>query len=234
MLAWSLQFISPQEDDEELVLFSYCWSDNKSQVHLNVNFNFLLFLRTLLSHPFAFPAGVLVCKTVPFVQTTAIVTGILTMTCIAIERYQGIVFPLKMRRQYSSKRAYKMLGIVYLPEWFIIVFWGIQIRDSISVWKVKKHCINTLIYVLWKFTYMSATFNSASLQPFAMHFLCILLNFLTCIPYILDVLEAGVLCADCCLFLLLVCLHPAGLVWIASVIVGSPMLFVQQLEVSAH
>lgn len=29
-----------------------------------------------------------------------------------------------------------------------------------------------------------------------------------------------------------VCLHPAGLVWIASVIVGSPMLFVQQLEVS--
>lgn len=30
-----------------------------------------------------------------------------------------------------------------------------------------------------------------------------------------------------------ICVHPAGLVWIASVIVGSPMLFVQQLEVSA-
>ncbi|XP_055006381.1 pyroglutamylated RF-amide peptide receptor [Boleophthalmus pectinirostris] len=58
--------------------------------------------------------GVLVCKTVPFVQTTAIVTGILTMTCIAIERYQGIVFPLQMRRQYSSKRAYKMLGLVWI------------------------------------------------------------------------------------------------------------------------
>ncbi|KAJ0060689.1 hypothetical protein NL108_017199, partial [Boleophthalmus pectinirostris] len=57
---------------------------------------------------------VLVCKTVPFVQTTAIVTGILTMTCIAIERYQGIVFPLQMRRQYSSKRAYKMLGLVWI------------------------------------------------------------------------------------------------------------------------
>lgn len=56
------------------------------------------------------PSGVVVCKTVPFVQTTAIVTGILTMTCIAIERYQGIVFPLKMRRHYSPKRAYKMLG----------------------------------------------------------------------------------------------------------------------------
>ncbi|XP_033840870.1 pyroglutamylated RF-amide peptide receptor [Periophthalmus magnuspinnatus] len=58
--------------------------------------------------------GVLVCKTVPFVQTTAIVTGILTMTCIAIERYQGIVFPLQMRRQYSSKRAYRMLGLVWI------------------------------------------------------------------------------------------------------------------------
>lgn len=56
------------------------------------------------------PAGVLFCKAVPFVQTTAIVTGILTMTCIAVERYQGIVFPLKTRRQYSPKRAYKMLG----------------------------------------------------------------------------------------------------------------------------
>ncbi|XP_043087034.1 pyroglutamylated RF-amide peptide receptor isoform X1 [Puntigrus tetrazona] len=58
--------------------------------------------------------GVLVCKTVPFVQTTAIVTGILTMTCIAIERYQGIVYPLKMKRQYTPKRAYRMLGLVWI------------------------------------------------------------------------------------------------------------------------
>ncbi|KAL6475791.1 hypothetical protein MHYP_G00168310 [Metynnis hypsauchen] len=58
--------------------------------------------------------GVLVCKTVPFVQTTAIVTGILTMTCIAVERYQGIVHPLKMKRQYTPKRAYKMLGLVWV------------------------------------------------------------------------------------------------------------------------
>ncbi|XP_077405920.1 pyroglutamylated RF-amide peptide receptor [Vanacampus margaritifer] len=57
--------------------------------------------------------GVLVCKTVPFVQTTAVVTGILTMTCIAIERYLGIVFPLRMRRQSTCKRAYKMLGLVW-------------------------------------------------------------------------------------------------------------------------
>ncbi|XP_061911471.1 pyroglutamylated RF-amide peptide receptor [Entelurus aequoreus] len=60
--------------------------------------------------------GVLVCKTVPFVQTTAVVTGILTMTCIAIERYQGIVFPLRMRRQSTSKRAYKMLGLVWMAS----------------------------------------------------------------------------------------------------------------------
>uniref|UniRef100_A0A667Y373 Pyroglutamylated RF-amide peptide receptor n=1 Tax=Myripristis murdjan TaxID=586833 RepID=A0A667Y373_9TELE len=60
--------------------------------------------------------GVLVCKAIPFVQTTAIVTGILTMTCIAIERYQGIVYPLKMRRQYTSKRAYKMLGLVWIAS----------------------------------------------------------------------------------------------------------------------
>lgn len=72
-------------------------------------------------NPLCFPAGVVVCKTVPFVQTTAIVTGILTMTCIAIERYQGIVFPLKMRRQYSPKRAYKMLGILCLQEWLIML-----------------------------------------------------------------------------------------------------------------
>ncbi|XP_047673611.1 pyroglutamylated RF-amide peptide receptor [Tachysurus fulvidraco] len=58
--------------------------------------------------------GVLVCKTVPFVQTTAIVTGILTMTCIAVERYQGIVHPLKMKRQYTPQRAYRMLGLVWL------------------------------------------------------------------------------------------------------------------------
>ncbi|XP_019730148.1 pyroglutamylated RFamide peptide receptor [Hippocampus comes] len=60
--------------------------------------------------------GVLVCKTVPFVQTTAVVTGILTMTCIAIERYLGIVFPLRMRRRSTSRRAYKMLGLVWLAS----------------------------------------------------------------------------------------------------------------------
>ncbi|XP_043912894.1 pyroglutamylated RF-amide peptide receptor-like [Protopterus annectens] len=57
--------------------------------------------------------GAIVCKMVPFVQSTAIVTGILTMTCIALERFQGIVYPLKMKRQYATKRAFKMLGVVW-------------------------------------------------------------------------------------------------------------------------
>ncbi|XP_060106950.1 pyroglutamylated RF-amide peptide receptor-like [Heteronotia binoei] len=57
--------------------------------------------------------GPFVCKMVPFIQTTAVVTSTLTMTCIAIERYQGIVHPLKIQRQYTNKRAYKMLGCVW-------------------------------------------------------------------------------------------------------------------------
>lgn len=101
--------------------FPVC-SNKGSDVNFNRNACFLLlFLSISLFHPSVFNAGVLVCKTVPFVQTTAIVTGILTMTCIAIERYQGIVFPLKMRRQYSSKRAHKMLGIIYLHKCLIML-----------------------------------------------------------------------------------------------------------------
>ncbi|XP_074837917.1 pyroglutamylated RF-amide peptide receptor-like [Carettochelys insculpta] len=57
--------------------------------------------------------GPFVCKMVPFIQTTAVVASTLTMTCIAVERYQGIVHPLKMKRQYTNKRAYKMLGFVW-------------------------------------------------------------------------------------------------------------------------
>lgn len=49
-------------------------------------------------------------KGVPFVQSSAIVTEILTMTCIAVERHQGIVHPLKMKWQYTNKRAFTMLG----------------------------------------------------------------------------------------------------------------------------
>ncbi|XP_039176147.1 pyroglutamylated RF-amide peptide receptor [Crotalus tigris] len=70
--------------------------------------------------------GAFVCKMVPFVQSTAIVTEILTMTCIALERYNGIVHPLKMKWQYTNRRAYTILGIVWLlaaavgsPMWHV-------------------------------------------------------------------------------------------------------------------
>ncbi|KAM6401686.1 pyroglutamylated RF-amide peptide receptor [Pluvialis apricaria] len=70
--------------------------------------------------------GAFACKMVPFVQSTAIVTEILTMTCIAVERHQGIVHPLKMKWQYTNKRAFTMLGIVWLlavivgsPMWHV-------------------------------------------------------------------------------------------------------------------
>ena len=47
---------------------------------------------------------------VPFVQSTAVVTEILTMTCIAVERHQGLVHPFKMKWQYTNQRAFTMLG----------------------------------------------------------------------------------------------------------------------------
>ncbi|OCT97161.1 pyroglutamylated RF-amide peptide receptor [Xenopus laevis] len=65
--------------------------------------------------------GGFACKMVPFVQSMAIVTEILTMTCIAVERHQGIVHPLKMKWQYTNRRAFTMLGIV----WFIAAVVGI-------------------------------------------------------------------------------------------------------------
>ncbi|XP_055468791.1 pyroglutamylated RF-amide peptide receptor-like [Psammomys obesus] len=70
--------------------------------------------------------GAFICKMVPFVQCTAIVTEILTMTCIAVERHQGLVYPFKMKRQYTNQRAFTMLGVVWLvaiiigsPMWHV-------------------------------------------------------------------------------------------------------------------
>ena len=61
---------------------------------------------------FSFHAiGAFICKMVPFVQCTAIVTESLTMTCIAMERHQGLVHPFKMKRQYTNQRAFTMLGM---------------------------------------------------------------------------------------------------------------------------
>ncbi|KAM7167934.1 pyroglutamylated RF-amide peptide receptor [Macrochelys suwanniensis] len=70
--------------------------------------------------------GAFACKMVPFVQSAAIVAEILTMTCIAVERHQGIVHPLKMKWQYTNRRAFTMLGIAWLlavivgsPMWHV-------------------------------------------------------------------------------------------------------------------
>ncbi|KAM4808788.1 pyroglutamylated RF-amide peptide receptor [Rhinophrynus dorsalis] len=71
--------------------------------------------------------GAFACKMVPFVQSTAIVTEILTMTCIAVERHQGIVHPLKMKWQYTNRRAFTMLGIVWLIAALVgIPMWHVQ------------------------------------------------------------------------------------------------------------
>ncbi|XP_058577469.1 pyroglutamylated RF-amide peptide receptor isoform X1 [Neofelis nebulosa] len=71
--------------------------------------------------------GAFICKMLPFVQSTAIVTEILTMTCIAVERHQGLVHPFKMKWQYTNRRAFTMLaGVVWLlavivgsPMWHV-------------------------------------------------------------------------------------------------------------------
>uniref|UniRef100_A0A1A8IEA7 Pyroglutamylated RFamide peptide receptor n=1 Tax=Nothobranchius kuhntae TaxID=321403 RepID=A0A1A8IEA7_NOTKU len=121
--------------------------------------------------------GVLVCKTVPFVQTMAIVTGILTMTCIAIERYQGIVFPLKMRRQYSSKRAYKMLGLVWIASVivgspmlfvqqlevkydFLYDHYHVCCQESWSSLTKKKRAVKMMVTIVLLFTFCWAPFHT--------------------------------------------------------------------------
>ncbi|CAK7315637.1 pyroglutamylated RF-amide peptide receptor [Vulpes vulpes] len=70
--------------------------------------------------------GAFICKMLPFVQSTAVVTEILTMTCIAAERHQGLVHPFKMKGQYTNRRAFTMLGVVWLvavivgsPMWHV-------------------------------------------------------------------------------------------------------------------
>ncbi|XP_016104905.1 pyroglutamylated RFamide peptide receptor-like [Sinocyclocheilus grahami] len=41
------------------------------------------------------------------------------MTCIAVERYQGIVHPLKIKRQCTPQRAYRMLGVVWIAAMLV-------------------------------------------------------------------------------------------------------------------
>ncbi|XP_014345916.1 pyroglutamylated RF-amide peptide receptor [Latimeria chalumnae] len=70
--------------------------------------------------------GAFACKMVPFVQVTAIAAEILTMVCLAVERYQGVVHPLKIKWQCTRRRAFIVLGVVWLaaavfgsPMWYV-------------------------------------------------------------------------------------------------------------------
>ncbi|CAK6445089.1 unnamed protein product [Pipistrellus nathusii] len=70
--------------------------------------------------------GAFVCKMVPFAQCTAVVTEILTLTCIALERHHGLVHPLRVRCRYTHRRAFATLGVVWLvavivgaPMWHV-------------------------------------------------------------------------------------------------------------------
>uniref|UniRef100_A0A673JD04 Pyroglutamylated RFamide peptide receptor 4 n=1 Tax=Sinocyclocheilus rhinocerous TaxID=307959 RepID=A0A673JD04_9TELE len=82
---------------------------------------------TLLQHFFTnWLAGDFLCKLIPFLQVTAIGTSMLTMTCIAVERFQGILYPLHVRNSYFLCHAFKMLVAVWLvalaiaaPMWFV-------------------------------------------------------------------------------------------------------------------
>ncbi|KAI4890978.1 hypothetical protein NFI96_023543 [Prochilodus magdalenae] len=82
---------------------------------------------SMLQHFFTnWLAGDFLCKLVPFLQVTAIATSILTMTCIAVERFQGILYPLHVRNRYILHSSIRMLVAVWLvalaiaaPMWFV-------------------------------------------------------------------------------------------------------------------
>nr|KAF6402221.1 pyroglutamylated RFamide peptide receptor [Rousettus aegyptiacus] len=70
--------------------------------------------------------GAFACKMVPFVQSAAVVTEVLTMTCIAVERHRGLVRPFRRRWQSTPRRACAVLGVVWLvavvvgsPMWHV-------------------------------------------------------------------------------------------------------------------
>ncbi|KAJ8380037.1 hypothetical protein SKAU_G00008150 [Synaphobranchus kaupii] len=67
-------------------------------------------------------------RAVSTAPVTAITTSILTMTCIAVERFKGILYPLKLRSGYSPCHAMKMLGKLNLSsDHEFMVFSTVQI-----------------------------------------------------------------------------------------------------------
>nr|C3ZQF9.1 RecName: Full=QRFP-like peptide receptor [Branchiostoma floridae] len=58
--------------------------------------------------------GDFMCKLVPFIQTIAVASSILTLTGIAIERYYAIIHPLKVKYLLSKTRAGIILALVWV------------------------------------------------------------------------------------------------------------------------
>ncbi|XP_051896690.1 pyroglutamylated RF-amide peptide receptor-like [Pristis pectinata] len=81
---------------------------------------------TLLQHLSAnWIAGEFLCKMISFVQTMAVSTEILTMVCIAVERFQGVLHPLRPRSTCTSLQGKKLTAVVWLsamaiasPLWY--------------------------------------------------------------------------------------------------------------------
>ncbi|KAK1342290.1 hypothetical protein QTO34_015046 [Cnephaeus nilssonii] len=65
--------------------------------------------------------GAFVCKMVPFAQCTAVVTEILTLTCIAVERHHGLVHPLRVKWIFTGGRKKAMEHRVV---WLVAVIVG--------------------------------------------------------------------------------------------------------------
>ncbi|CAH1248910.1 QRFP-like peptide receptor [Branchiostoma lanceolatum] len=57
--------------------------------------------------------GDFMCKLVPFIQTIAVASSVLTLTGIAIERYYAIIHPLKVKYLLSKTRAGIILALVW-------------------------------------------------------------------------------------------------------------------------
>uniref|UniRef100_A0A672SU01 Pyroglutamylated RFamide peptide receptor 4 n=1 Tax=Sinocyclocheilus grahami TaxID=75366 RepID=A0A672SU01_SINGR len=109
---------------------------------------------TLLQHFFTnWLAGDFLCKLIPFLQVTAIGTSMLTMTCIAVERFQGILYPLHVRNSYFLCHAFKML----------VAVWLVALVTAAPMWFVQKVEVNMQLKINTTFTFC-LTFPEQSLS----------------------------------------------------------------------
>ena len=110
-----------------VVLMAFCSMRNLRGVSTNVLLVNLA-VSDLLVTAFCMPFNVVVihtrwwdfgvlssftCKSVPYAQGLAVVASILTLTCIAAERYVAIVLPLKARTMNTSCRTVVLLTYIW-------------------------------------------------------------------------------------------------------------------------